>query len=149
MTIIPERKKGRRGRPRTKIYIKTADFLNEFEELKREYLRRKHIVKTLYRAVFKKIEPYGTGKYRNEVEVVKAKFEGEFFKCPICGALCPGKEFVIDEKHDPPRIRVPLECGHWLDLFLKPKGRCPECDSKLAFDDEGFIVCPKCGWSEL
>ncbi|MEM3824422.1 MAG: hypothetical protein QXH87_05750 [Candidatus Bathyarchaeia archaeon] len=148
MSIIPERKKSRRGRPRTKTYIKVADFLNEFERIKLEYLRLKRIAETLHGATVHKIEPYGTGRYRNEKEILKVRDKGEFFKCPKCGAYCVGKEMVIDLEHDPPRIRLPLECGHWLDLALKPPKKCPKCGGELQIDQDGFKFCVYCDWKE-
>lgn len=166
----------KRGRPRTKPYHEFAEFLMEFEQLKRDYLFRKKIVESMYAAAWKKLEELDNivqvdtpgistaertfslegvdPRFTSNKNVVRKgpryKYHGDCFKCTTCGKESPGTDFTIDEDHDPPRIRFTLECGHRQELIIrtKPPSKCPKCDGEIQKDEEGFF-CILCNWKEF
>ena len=111
---------GKRGRTRTKKYRSIEEFLMDFEKEKRHYLAHREIVKTLLGHTWKKLEQADEGRHirGGYKPIIKTKYHGDAFRCPQCGQLDHGKEFVLDLEHDPPRLRVTLSCGHRIDFRL-------------------------------
>jgi hypothetical protein len=145
-----------RGRPRTKPYLRFDDFLRQFEKLKKDYLFRREIVKTIYRAAWRNLEERDNIVYVDAPGVAGSKIKrlgkrwkdhGEVFICKVCGTPGRGKDFTIDLDHKPPRIRFTLECGHRQELiiWISRPDKCPKCGARVLSDEEGYFFV-QCSW---
>jgi hypothetical protein len=141
-----------RGRPRVNPYINIADFLTEFEELKKDYLFRKVITATLLQCEWKILEGSESGQETKDgyKGFPYQKFRGSGIKCSKCNQISNVKEFTIDEGHKPPRIRFTLECGHRHDIivFTSCPVKCPNCGGEVILGDDGLHFCVLCKWKE-
>lgn len=138
-----------RGRPPKKRYFRIDEYLIETERVKREflnlrnyYLMRRVVAATLLHA----------GRKILKVREGQTVFTGTSFRCPRCGRMDRGEKFTVDFDHVPPRLRVPLKCGHRLELLL----RCPLCGEKISSEKvwnerkaryDHDIFCVTCGWN--
>lgn len=138
-----------RGRPPKKRYFRIDEYLMETEKIKREYinlrnyyLMRRVVAEALLRAEHKIL------KHRENATI----FTGTAFMCPKCKTRDRGERFTLDLDHIPPRLRIPLKCGHRLELYL----RCPLCGKRISIDKvwnersaryDHDVFCVSCGWS--
>lgn len=142
--------KRKRGRPPRQQPTPISEFLLNFEKDKNDYanmhnryLILRSVAASLVSGAEKRFKLVGlekTGLGEGGKQVL-----GEGYRVGCTDKLDSGKAFIVDLKHNPPRVRVKLSNDGWKDLYLK----CPACGERLAVENEELFCPGACisGWA--